>query len=59
MCYPVDDFRIGPSDVKLGEIDGALVYMSGQWPRKTIFNDQELKQLEATISMFPNKVSAA
>ncbi len=29
MCYPVDDFRIGASDVKLGEIDGSPVYISG------------------------------
>ncbi|KCZ50470.1 DUF779 domain-containing protein [Hyphomonas pacifica] len=28
MCYPVDDFRIGDSDVKLGEIDGVPVYIS-------------------------------
>lgn len=29
MCYPTDDFRIGDSDVKLGEIDGVPVYISG------------------------------
>lgn len=29
MCYPVNDFRIGSSDVKLGEIDGTPVYISG------------------------------
>lgn len=29
MCYPVDDFRIGGTDVKLGEVDGAEVYISG------------------------------
>ena len=29
MCYAVSDFRIGSSDVKLGEIDGAEVYISG------------------------------
>lgn len=29
MCYPVDDFRTGVSDVKLGEIDGAEVFISG------------------------------
>ncbi|MEL6915816.1 MAG: DUF779 domain-containing protein [Pseudomonadota bacterium] len=29
MCYPVGDFRTGASDVKLGEIDGAEVYISG------------------------------
>ena len=29
MCYPVGDFRIGASDVKLGEIDGAEVWISG------------------------------
>lgn len=29
MCYPVDGFRIGSSDVKLGEIDGTPVYISG------------------------------
>lgn len=29
MCYPVGDFRIGQSDVKLGEIDGTEVWISG------------------------------
>jgi len=29
MCYPVGDFRIGASDVKLGEIAGAEVWISG------------------------------
>ncbi|MEM6661287.1 MAG: DUF779 domain-containing protein [Pseudomonadota bacterium] len=29
MCYPVGDFRIGSSDVKLGELDGTPVYISG------------------------------
>jgi uncharacterized protein (DUF779 family) len=28
MCYPKDDFILGPSDVKLGEIGGAGFYMS-------------------------------
>ncbi len=30
MCYPVSDFRIGSNDVRLGEIDGTEVYISGQ-----------------------------
>ena len=29
MCYPAGEFRIGASDVKLGEIGGCLFYMSG------------------------------
>lgn len=29
MCYPKDDFRVGSTDVKLGEIDGAEVFISG------------------------------
>ena len=29
MCYPAADFRVGASDVKLGEIDGVAVYISG------------------------------
>ena len=29
MCYPVEGFRIGENDVKLGEIDGAPVYIGG------------------------------
>ena len=29
MCYPKGDFHIGVSDVKLGDIDGAEVYISG------------------------------
>ncbi|MEL7137900.1 MAG: DUF779 domain-containing protein [Pseudomonadota bacterium] len=28
MCYPVGEFRVGSSDVKLGEIDGTPVYIS-------------------------------
>lgn len=29
MCYPKGEFRIGTSDVCLGEIDGAEVWISG------------------------------
>lgn len=29
MCYPVGEFRIGASDVKLGEVAGAEVWISG------------------------------
>lgn len=29
MCYPADDFKVGERDVKLGEIDGVPVYISG------------------------------
>ena len=29
MCYPQNDFIIGDHDVKLGEIGGAPVYISG------------------------------
>jgi uncharacterized protein (DUF779 family) len=29
MCYPTDDFMIGENDVKLGEIGGVPVYISG------------------------------
>jgi uncharacterized protein len=29
MCYPTSDFVIGDHDVKLGEIGGAPVYISG------------------------------
>ena len=29
LCFPKDDFRIGVNDVKLGEIDGAEVWISG------------------------------
>lgn len=29
MCYAEGEFRIGSRDVKLGEIDGAAVYISG------------------------------
>ncbi|TYS62587.1 DUF779 domain-containing protein [Sutcliffiella horikoshii] len=28
MCYPIDDFLIGDSDVLLGEIGGAPFYMN-------------------------------
>lgn len=29
MCYPKGEFRVGGSDVLLGEVDGAEVYISG------------------------------
>jgi uncharacterized protein (DUF779 family) len=29
MCYPKNDFKIGGSDVLLGDIDGVSVYISG------------------------------
>ena len=29
MCYPVDDFKVGSRDVRLGEVDGVPVYISG------------------------------
>ena len=29
MCYPQGEFRLGESDVKLGEIGGMPVYISG------------------------------
>jgi uncharacterized protein (DUF779 family) len=29
MCYPAGEFRIGEGDVKLGDIDGVSVYISG------------------------------
>jgi len=29
MCYPVGDFKIGASDVKLGAVSGAEVWISG------------------------------
>src|SRR6201985_2837707 len=28
MCYPVGDFRVGPQDVLLGQIDGCDFYIS-------------------------------
>jgi uncharacterized protein len=27
MCYPIGDFRVGPQDVLLGEIDGCPFYI--------------------------------
>jgi uncharacterized protein (DUF779 family) len=29
MCYPAGDFRLGQSDVRLGEIEGCAFYMGG------------------------------
>ena len=29
MCYPADDFKVGSRDVRLGEVDGVPVYISG------------------------------
>jgi uncharacterized protein (DUF779 family) len=30
MCFPLGDFRVGGSDVLLGEVDGAPFYMSSE-----------------------------
>ena len=30
MCYPSAEFRVGASDVKLGEVAGVSVYISGK-----------------------------
>lgn len=30
MCYPAGEFRIGQNDVRLGEVEGAPVYIGGQ-----------------------------
>lgn len=29
MCYPASEYRVGETDVKLGEIGGVLFYISG------------------------------
>ena len=29
MCYPASDFKVGSRDIKLGEIDGVPVFISG------------------------------
>ncbi len=29
MCYPVAEFRVGDGDVKLGEVDGVSIFISG------------------------------
>lgn len=29
MCYPASEFKIGQSDVKLGEVEGVPVYIGG------------------------------
>ncbi|ANP46493.1 DUF779 domain-containing protein [Candidatus Viadribacter manganicus] len=43
MCYPSAAFRIGDSDVKLGEIDGVAIYISGPqfeaWRRTQLILD--------------------
>lgn len=28
MCYPLDEFKLGGSDILLGELDGTPVYIS-------------------------------
>lgn len=40
MCYPQGDFIIGDTDVKLGEIDGTPVYISG--PQYAVWKHTEL-----------------
>jgi len=43
MCYPLGDFPLGSSDVKLGEIGGAPFYMSesqfGYWQHTKLIID--------------------
>jgi len=43
MCYPVGDFYLGSSDVKLGQIAGAAFYMSasqfGYWQHTKLIID--------------------
>lgn len=40
MCYPQGEFRIGESDVKLGEIGGMPVYISG--PQYAVWKHTDL-----------------
>lgn len=40
MCYPQGDFLIGDTDVRLGEIGGAPVYISG--PQYEVWKHTEL-----------------
>ena len=30
MCFPAGEFRIGQNDVRLGEVEGAPVYIGGK-----------------------------
>lgn len=30
MCFPLGEFRVGESDVRLGELEGCPVYIGGQ-----------------------------
>ncbi|MGH8007535.1 MAG: DUF779 domain-containing protein, partial [Candidatus Binatia bacterium] len=40
MCYPQGEFIVGDTDVKLGEIGGAPVYISG--PQYEVWKHTEL-----------------
>lgn len=40
MCFAVGDFKLGTSDVKLGEVDGAEVWISG--PQYAVWQHTQL-----------------
>ena len=48
MCMPANEFKKTPSDVKVGEVEGAAFYMGHshfQFSRGRLFTDEELKDL--------------
>ena len=43
MCYPEGEFRLGASDVQIGEVDGSGFFMSGaqfeKWQHSSLLLD--------------------
>lgn len=50
MCYPQGEFRIGSSDVLLGEVEGCEFYMSG-------FQYEYWKHTHLTVDVVPGRGS--
>ncbi len=48
MCYPVAEYRVGETDVKLGEIGGVPVYISGS-------QYEVWKHTQLTIDVVPGR----
>ena len=51
MCFPADEFRIGNSDVRVGEIHGCPFYMND-------FQFEYWKNMQLTIDVTPGRGSS-
>ncbi|MBL7784046.1 MAG: DUF779 domain-containing protein [Saprospiraceae bacterium] len=51
MCFPADEFRVGDSDVRVGEIHGCPFYMND-------FQFEYWKNMQLTIDVTPGRGSS-